>query len=510
MGLLDSMFGGGTSVQIVLDTTTSSPGSVVGGRVTLVGGTKPLRLTELAVRLMFVQTTTNPDSALPNIDMREAAKQVVAAGTDIPPGSQQTLAFRITVPSDLPPTAHNVSFQVSAVADIPGVKDPSASAELRVIEASKNPNHHIPLEEIYSRFPGLRGGDEETTKSALYDFFLACYSEGSELMEAEQVIAWHMQNGTVEVRRKALEAWANLVDNRVRPEHLQTLYAVANTPGLDEETFEQVIVAACKFAEEGALQLVQQLAQSTSADVREKVASNLRFNAAEKFQGKRELLVALAQDSSPEVRRSAVSALSCYDDDQQLAYWVANIADGDTSPAVQAQCMSTLAFAHHHGMAELTLAVYDKHAQNPNPEVRREIARNLSNMPPVAMQRVWGILQKLVQDGDEEVRRAVAFEFNNMSRMPQLLPIAQHMAEQDPSVDVRKDALGAMAALMPAEQAVAYYRARMAQADESTMWAVLNGARHHSDNKQAKALLTQIGQCPFPDVANAAREALSY
>ena len=33
MGLLDSMFGGGTAVQLVLDTDTASPGGVVGGKV---------------------------------------------------------------------------------------------------------------------------------------------------------------------------------------------------------------------------------------------------------------------------------------------------------------------------------------------------------------------------------------------------------------------------------------------------------------------------------------------
>ncbi len=512
MGFLDSMFGGGTAIALALDTATASPGGVVGGKVTLVGGKKPLRLTDLSVRIIFVETTARDDSPLPQIDLREVAKQTVAAGTDLPPGSQQTFAFRMTVPDDLPPTAHNVSFQVSAVADIPGVKDPSATAELRVIEASENANHRLPLEEIYVRWPALRGTDEEPLADALYEFFLACYSEGASLMEAEPVITWHMQNGTVRIRRKALEAWANLVDNRVRPEHLQTLYGIANIAGLDDETFEQVIIAATKFAEEGALPLVQQLAKDPRSDVRAKVASNLRFNAAEKFNGKRELLVDLAQDSSSEVRKAAVSALSCFNDDQQLMYWVANIADQDTDAEVQAECLGTLGLVHHHGMGELALAVYEKHAGNPNARVRSEIARNLSWQPPAAFPRVWTIIQRLAQDADEEVRRSLAFQFNNMSKLPQLLPIAQHMAERDPSSEVRNDAMGAMATLMPPEQAIAYYRSRMQQAsaDESMMWAVLNGARHHREHPQAKQLLTHIGQCPFPHVADAAREALSY
>ena len=235
MGLLDSMFGGGTNLALTLDTTTSSPGSVVGGRVVLSGGTKPLRLTELKVSLLYVRVQTREGQSLPDIDAREVAHQVVAAGGDVPPGSQQQFTFRITVPGDLPPSAHNVSYTVVATADIPSVKDPSAKADLKVIEASKNANHRLPLQEIEARFPNLRSQDEDALCDALRDFFLACYSEGAQLMEAEQLIAWYMQHGTVRVRRCALEAWANLVDNRVQPQHLQTLYAVANTPGLDDD-----------------------------------------------------------------------------------------------------------------------------------------------------------------------------------------------------------------------------------------------------------------------------------
>jgi len=504
------MFGGGTQLTLALDTTTSSPGSVVGGRVMLGGGQKPLKLTELKVSLLYVRVQTREGQSLPDIDAREVAHQVVAAGGDIAPGSQQQFAFRITVPGDLPPSAHNVSYNVVATADIPSVKDPSAKAELKVVEASKNANHRIPLHEIEARFPNLRSQDEDSLCDALRDFFLACYSEGGQLMEAEQLIAWYMQNGTVRVRRQALEAWGNLVDNRVQPQHLQTLYAVASTPGLDDETFEQVIVAATKFAEEGALPLVKQLASDQRSDVREKVAQNLRFNAAEKFNGKRELLVQLAQDAAPSVRKAAVSALSCFRDDQQIMYWVASMADGDPDPAVQAECISTLSLVHHNGMGELALAVYEKHAQNPNAKVRSTVAEQLSWQPQAAMQRVWGLAQKLAQDPDEEVRRSLAFQFCNMEKMPQLLPIAQHMAQQDPSQEVRREALGSMASLMPPQQAAALYWQLFSQArSEDDVWPLVRGLRHHRDHGDVKRVLTQIGQSPFSGAADAAREALS-
>jgi hypothetical protein len=108
------------------------------------------------------------------------------------------------------------------------------------------------------------------------------------------------------------------------------------------------------------------------------------------------------------------------------------------------------------------------------------------------------------------VRRALAFEFNNMERLPQLLPLAQHMAQHDVSPDVRRDALSAMSALMPAQAAAQLHGQLLTQArTEHDLWPLLNGLRHHRDDADVKRLLSQIGQCPFPDVADAARDALS-
>lgn len=511
MGLLDSMFGGGTNLALALDNTTASAGAVIGGRVVLSGGQKPYRVTELAVRLMYVHTETRHGETLPTIDMRELTKQIVTANTALPPGAQQHFTFRLTVPHGLEESAYNVSYQVIATADIPGIKDPQASMEVKIIEASHDANRRLPMEEIDRRFPGLRAQNEDQLCEALHAFFVECYSEGGQLMEAEQLIAWHMNNGTVRVRREALKAWANLVDNRVQPHHLQALYALANQPGLDGEMFDEVIVAATKFAEEGALALVQQLAQHPDAHVRAQVASGLRFNSAERFNGKRELVVQLAQDASPEVRKGAIGAMSAFRDDHQLMYWLGGIADSDPDVEVQAEVISTLSFLHHHGLGDLALQVYEKHAAtNPNARVREAIAQRLSNQPAQALPRVWSIVQRLSADADEDVRAAVAFEFYNMQELPQLLPIAQHMAQNDVSPDVRRRALESMGTLMPPHQAAQVYGAIAQQArTEDDLWPVVNGLRAHRDHAMVKQLLSQIGQCPFPNVANAARDAMS-
>ncbi len=510
MGLLDSMFGGGTDLKLALDRPQGSPGGVVGGKVWLTGGKKPLKLTSLRVHLIYVSVQSSEDGGLPNIDTRVVGEQVVAAGIDLPPGSQHEHSFRLTVPADTLPSAHNVSYKVQAVADIPGVKDPSAEADMKVVPADKNEHFAMPLPEVMARFPGLASQNEDELCDALYELFLECYSDAGRYMEVEPTLAHYMREGTVRVRRKALEAWANLVDNRVQPQHLQSLYAVANTPGLDEETFDEVIKAACKFAEEGALQMVQQLAQNADPHVRRTVAENLRFNAAERFQGKRELLIMLAQDQDPQVRAAGVSALSDYRNDAQIVHGIAQQCDADQSPEVQAACIGTLSLAHNYGHSEVARAVYEKHLQNPAEKVRETIAENLHWQPESQMQWVWTMAQRLLADQSESVRRAMAFQFANLSQFPQLLPLIQHAAENDPSEEVRTEALRGMARLAPAPQLVAYYQQKLAQnPPHDVLWAIVGGLRDQNESREAKALLTQLGQHPDADIANAAREALT-
>jgi hypothetical protein len=448
MGLLDSMFGGGTSISLTLDRPTGSPGGVVGGSVMLVGGKKPLKLTKLRAHLIYVRVESQPEG-LPKIDLRVVGEQVLAAGADLAPGSQTPFSFRITIPSDTLPSAHNTSYKIQVVADIPGVKDPTAEENFRVVEADKDKHRSLPYEEVMAQFPGLQSQNEDELCDALYKLFIECYSEGQRFMEVEPMLSHYMRGGSVEVRRAALKAWANLVDNRVQPQHLQSLYGIANLPGLDQETFDEVIRAACKFAEEGALPMVQHLAQYNDPRVRKRTAECLRFDASRRFQGKREILIAMVQDPDFNVRAAAVGGLTDYNDDAQVVYGVAGMIDKDTSPEVQAACVSFLGLAHHNGHGDLALTVYERHSQNPSERVRKEIADTLHWQPEAAAPRVWAIVQRLIQDPSEDVRRAMAFQFINMERFPQFLPLAQWSADNDPSEEVRREAMRGLSRLMP-------------------------------------------------------------
>ena len=509
MGLLDSMFGGGTNLTLALDRPLGSPGGVVGGNVALTGGKKPLKLTTLRVHLIYVSVESQ-EEGFPKIDTRVIGEQIIAAGLDVAPGSQHQFSFRLTIPHDTLNSAHNTSYRVQAVADIPGVKDPSAEQDLKVVDADRNAHFALPLQEIVGRFPGLQARDEDALCDGLYQLFLECYSNGGQFMEAEPMLAHYMRTGTMRVKRSALQAWANLVDNRVQPQHLQSLYGLANTPGLDVETFDEVIRSACKFAEEGALQMVQQLAQNASPHVRKVTAESLRYHAASRFQGKREILMHLVNDADPQVRAAAVMAMADYRDDAQIMYGLANHIDRDTDADVQAACIGALNLGHHHGFGEMVIAVYEKHAQNPSVKVREAVAENVHWQPEAAVQRVWGIVQRLCQDEMPSVRRAMAFQFANMEKFPQLLPLAQHLAESDPNEEVRADALRGMSRMAPPAQYLVYLNHKLSQnPGKDTLWAVISGLRDHNKDRNAQALLTRLGQHPDADIANAARDAMS-
>lgn len=510
MGLLDSMFGGGTSIDLELDRAQGSPGGVIGGTIRLTGGKKPLTLTKLKVHLIYVSVQTRQDSALPDIETQLVGEQVVAAGVALPPGAPIEHTFRITIPRGMLPSAHNVSYQVQAVADIPGVKDPSAEQSLTVVPASKNADFALPLSEVLAAYPGLQSQSEGELCAALREFFLDCYSKAPTLMEAEPILAQHMRSGTVRVRREALKAWANLVDNRVTAAHLESLYAVANIQGLDQETFKEVIRAACKFAEEGTLHMVQQLAQSADPKVRADVARCLRFDASSRFHGKRELLVAMIQDPDPKVRAAVVGAFSDFADDAQIMHGVAEKCDSDPASVVQVACINTLAMRHRDNDGQLTRAVYEKHLANPNDEVRKAIAQNLGRQPRAQGQWVWNVAHCLASDQSEAVRRSMAFEFLNLGEFPQLLPIVEHMVENDPSEDVRTDALRGLGRLAPVDQLIPYYQGKLAEGpSNNTTWAIISGLRNHTDSQAALSLLTQLGQHPDADIANGAREAMT-
>lgn len=508
MGLLNKMFGGGTNMTLQLDASRLPAGGVLSGRATVSGGKKDLELNSLSVRLHYVRVTSKEDSAMPDIDTKTLINQTIATAQALPAGVDKTFTFQFRLPDGLQPSAHDTRYTVQVTADIPKVADPTAEAKLEIIEGAAS-GDGAGLDEVYERWPALRGAQARPLIDALRDFSLACYSERERLIVAEPLIAGLMRSGDRDVATAAIEAWSNLLDGQVRKEHLKALQSLAEAD-LDAELTHEVIRAAAKFADEGALSFVQRFAQHPDASVRRQMAESLRFAAADQFKGKRDLLVAMSRDPDHGVRAAVFGALSDYRDDKKIIELCLQNLDMDPSPDVQASIIGALALAHHYGMGEATLQAYERHLGNPHETVRKAIAESINWLPREQLARVGPIVQRLLGDASEDVRRAMAWQFCNMSEFPELAPLLLHTVDHDPASAVRKAALGSISAVVPAPQAVALYRHRLQHEPvEETYWAVLNGSRFRED-PQFTALLQELSGCPFSDVAQSARDALAH
>ncbi len=509
MGFLNKLFGGGTKLELTLDASQAPAGGVLSGTLTLRGGKKDLTLTSLKVRLLYLLVRSTEGSSLPEVKTNMLIDQTLAEGESLPGGSSRDYEFSFQLPADLDPSGDGVSYKVMAAADIPKVADPTAEATLTIVEGAGMDLDTLTLEDAYARWPDLRSDDEDELVEAMREVMLECYSERDGLQVLEPVLAKHIRKGSPEVRTQALEAWANLLDGHARKEHIAFLRELAGSWGDDVDFRREVITAAAKFADEGALSLMKELAKSDDEEVRQEVADQLRFAASDKFRGKLGMLEGMMDDPSPAVRAAVFGAFSDFRDKKKLMKRVAERIDTDPSEEVQAACISTLALIHYDGLADLQRATYAKHLDNPNQRVRKEIAENLNTFAETDVETVRGLAQRLLQDGDPEVRRTTAWQFVNLSEFPALAPLGKAAAENDPVAKVRGDALFGLSSMLPVAELTAFYRGRLAADPASEVaWGVLSGLRDHGDTPEGQALLRELCGSPHEDVASSAREAL--
>jgi hypothetical protein len=347
MGLMNALFGGGTKLELKLDAGEVPAGGQLSGQITVQGGKKPLTVTSLFVRLLLVSVKTKEGSAVPDIDTRLLVDSTIASNDPLPPGEVKKYSFRFPVPTGLEPSGLSTSYTVMAQADIPGVADPKADTKLKIVEGRGD--GLLTVDAICERFPGLRSADEDELTSALNSLHNACYSERENLLAAEPLLREVIRQSVfADVRREAFEAWANLVDNQVKKEHLAFLAETAKDC-TEPKFFREVIKAAAKFAEEGARPMVESLARHPDAEIRLHMVNGLRFDAAHRFPGKREIIDGLARDPDSRVRAAAVEAWAEWRDDPPLMRAVAALADTDPTPEVQVAVMSVMALVHNYG-----------------------------------------------------------------------------------------------------------------------------------------------------------------
>ncbi len=514
MGLLNKLFGGGTQLELKLDLDKVPPGGTVAGTVTLTGGKKPLKLTALKVEVVSVLVESKEGSALPSIDIKVLTSNIIAQDRDLAPGSLNKYEFRCKLPDDLKPEA---TYKVTAAADIPGVKDPTADAALTVVGGSRGAFGAIKSmlgmsgseDEVLGRFPGLTSHDSDELTTALHELQCDAYDRDNNFTGVHgfllRLVETHREP---EVRQAALAAWGTVLDDRARPEHIRALETLASRD-LPGDLMEELVSVAAKFAEEGAMPLVQKLARHADPQVRKRLATAMYLDADRDLPGRRELLVALCQDPDVGVRAAAFSACASLVEDLEVMRWVAACAAQDPSPEVQRACLSALALACNYGGADLLFTTYLQHAQqNPSADARQEIAENLHWLPTDP--RLNQLVTTLFSDRSAEVRRALAWQGANMSEHPELRDLYVHVATHDPDDSVRADALRGMDKFFPLPEAVAFMRQRLAHdRNEKAYWAALNAVEGHMPAREAQALLQEIARGPFSSAAERAREVLA-
>ena len=513
MGLLNKLFGGGTQLELKLDLDKVPPGGTVAGTLTLTGGKKPLKLTALKVEVVAILVETKAGSSMPAIDVKVVTSNLVAQDRDLGPGSHNKFEFRYKLPDDLNPAA---TYKVIASADIPGVKDPSAEAALTILGGrSKLGTIKSALgmaageDDVLAQFPDLTSHDADELEAALNGLQCEAYDRDNDFTGAHafllRLVETHREPG---VRRAALATWGTVLDNRARPEHIRALEALAGRD-LPSDLMEEVVTVAAKFAEEGAMPLVQQFARHASPEVRTRLATAMYLEADAALPGRRELILQLCQDSDVRVRAAAFGACASLVEDPELVRWVVASAAQEPSPEVQRACISAIALGSHHGSTDLLFATYLDHAQrSSNAAVRQEVAQSLHWLP--ADERLTHIVSILFADHSSEVRKSMAWQGNNMSEHPELRDLFVHAATHDPDESVRADALRGVHNFFPLAETVAFLRQRLAQdRNESTYWAALNAVEGYMPEKDARALLQELSRGPFSSVAERAREVLA-
>ncbi|HEY2404636.1 MAG TPA: HEAT repeat domain-containing protein [Polyangiaceae bacterium] len=490
---MGALFGGGTKLDLTLDVDSAPQGGQVSGKVVVHGGKKALSLTSLKVRVGKVKVQMKEGSSLPDIQTEQIAESVLAVDEALPAGVAKPYAFKLRLPAGIEPSSLGVSYKVLGHADIPGVADPSADAKLKIVEGTVSAM--LTVEDILARWPGLEAASEEEILDALRELHNACYAQRETLLAAEPILIQRFQGASSpKVRREAFKAWANLVDDQVRPDHLRLLADVSAAQH-DAQMFAEIVTAVAKFAEEGALPMLEQLAQNPDAGVRAKVGKSIRFDAKPEFPGRRELLNKLVTDPEADVRAAAIGALSTYRDDAPLMHWIAALATRDSEPEVRAACVAALNLAHNYGIGDLPLALYESQITDPSPVVRQAIAENLHWQPEAAKPRVLGLVERLFADSSDDVREAAAFQMCNLEQFPEIAQFGRRAALGDSSERVRHDALRSLASVMPLGELLPLYESVLASNPSERVWrGVLRGAGELVKERSARAFLEKIAK----------------
>lgn len=423
MGILGSLFGGGTSLEISLDRDAISGGEQLTGTVTVRGGKKAAQITALEVKVMGVRVASSRD-----FDYRIVFDGAIAQSIPLPAGQPVAIPLALAIPADADP---GLEFQLAATADIPGVADPSAKVEFRVIGRDDDDDGDATVftaDEVLERWEALAGDDAEAFREEASELVDA--REWADVSAGGEVLARRFRDGDPELRDAAIWWYAKLLGPTDDLAAAAPLCALADTD--DEELAGELASAAGALGPAGE-EVLAILVRSPSAQVRRRAGFELVSAGGPR---QRTLAEQLMADPDPGVVSSGVKALGgkLLADPAVVARLV-DLATTSDVEALRAHALYALGDAPDHGADASALSAFAANARHSSDWIRATVGEYLPKWPssPPQMQ----LVEQLATDDDSHVRAKLMNAFHR-DCPAHLRPLWERVAATDPDDHVRE------------------------------------------------------------------------
>lgn len=504
---LSSLFGGGAKMAMSLESQRVPVGGFLSGKATLTGAPKDTTVTSLKVRLLYVHVEQQEDSALPKIDTRVLIDHTVASNIALPANDSQDFDFTLTIPPGTEPTAHNVSYSVVVVADIPSMKDPSAKADLEVVEGAEGGG--LTAESLYQRWPALRGSEDQPLLDALRDMRWK-HREGDaedDLTVAEPILSKLMrQHANNDVKKAAFESWTNIVSDHLRTEHVAAMGQILAAAEGDDGLLVDVLRAMGPSMDLGGDALVMPYLQHASPKVRGAAVGAMDWGQG--GSARAQALLPMVDDSDDEVRARAIGALGDYKDQPGVLDKIIEVALVDSSGEVLQKSLGALAIGWTQDDTwQKVQPVYERARTHFDPEVRKAYVDWIAW--PARKTDITAAIQGLLDDPEPSVQEAMAFEFCNLLRdKPEYAELCKAVIHSDKSDKVRGRAIGALDEVMKPVETAALYREILAgNTSEELEYQMVQGIKFTTESVLKELLLDFSRDSAYGKVQRAAKSA---
>ncbi|WP_342377250.1 sporulation protein [Myxococcus stipitatus] len=422
MGLFNSMFGGGTGLEISLDSDTVEAGTELTGTLTLRGGKKAARVTKVVAKVLGSRVGGAGD-----FEHRVLFDDTLALDLELPAGESIEVPLSISLPDDADPT-HD--YQLTATADIPGVADPSAKVSFTVFgaeDAEHDSAATYTVDEVLGQWPALSGHDVEAFREAAVELYEA--KENFDVSAGAEVLAGRFQDDDLKIRQTATWWYARILGPTRDSAAVEPLLPLTS---VDDVDFLRGLVSAAGALGLAGEALLAELVRHPLPEVRRSVGFELTTVGGPR---QRELADVLLRDTEVDVATSGLKALGgkLLREPKVLAHLV-SVATRSETVEMRVHALYALQDAPEHDVHEAALPAFEANVQSEYSWARSTVAETLPEWPESP--RLMHLLEQLATDEDSHVRCKLANAFH-ASCPEHLRPLWERMAAQDPDEEVR-------------------------------------------------------------------------